>query len=123
MGVGDPLEAAFPLTAPLPAGPWRLVADGIIIQPVDVQFDLIWRSPAGDVVLATFMQHFEPNGGGNFDAVPFDVTAQAPAADAKSGDQLIFRYQAMNATIEMAYVPNGDGANNNGRIPFIEIPH
>jgi hypothetical protein len=122
VGIGDPQEAEFTLVAPLPAGTWRLVGDGIIIEPVDVRFEIIWRSDAGDQVLATFDHHFEPNGGGNFDAVPYEDTREAPAAPAEPGDQLILRYSAMNATVIYAYNPNGDGANHNGRIPFIELP-
>ena len=123
MGVGDPLEAAIELQAPLPAGPWHLVADGIIIQPVDVRFDILWRrAGGGDTTLATFMHHFDPRPPGMFDAVPFEDTALGPAADAHKGDQLVLRYGAMGATVEMAYIPNGDGAMLNGRIPFIELP-
>ena len=122
MGIGDPLEAEFTLVAPIPAGTWRLVGDGIIIEPVDVLFELIWRGDAGDDVLATFQTHFEPNGGGNFDAVPFEETVELEVVPAAAGDELVLRYSAMNATIGMAYIPNGDGATHNGRIPFIELP-
>jgi hypothetical protein len=122
VGVGDSLEAEFTLEAPLPAGTWRLVGDGIIIEPVDVRFEIIWRSNAGDQVLATFDHHFDPPAGGGFDAVPYEDTREAPAAAAQPGDQLVLRYSAVQATGTVAYVPNGDGAKHNGRIPFIELP-
>ena len=122
MGVGDPLEAEYTLVASIPAGTWRLVADGIIIEPVDVRFELFWRSAAGDSVLATFDHHFDPWGNGNFDAVPFEDTRDLEAVPAAAGDELVLRYSAMNATIGMAYIPNGDGAEHNGRIPFVELP-
>jgi hypothetical protein len=87
-----------------------------------VQWDIIWRTTAGDdTVLATFTHHFDPIPG-NFDAQPFEAAAQAPAAPASPGDRLVLRYQAMNATVNMAYIPNGDGALTNGRIPSIILP-
>jgi hypothetical protein len=122
VGVGDPLEAEFELVAGIPAGTWTFVGDGIIIEPVDVLFEIIWRGDAGDDVLWSIPHHFDPWGGGNFDAVPFEVSTELEAVAAAAGDQLILRYQAMNATIGMAYIPNGDGAEHNGRIPFIELP-
>jgi hypothetical protein len=122
VGIGDPLEAEYPLVAAIPAGTWHLVADGVIIEPVDVQFELIWRGDAGDQVIASFQHHFDPNGGGNFDAVAYEDTADADAVPAAAGDQLVLRFSAMNATLEMAYIPNGDGAQTHGRIPFIELP-
>ncbi|HTM21146.1 MAG TPA: hypothetical protein VL172_11575 [Kofleriaceae bacterium] len=122
MGIGDPQEAEYTLKAPIAAGTWRLVGDGIIIEPVDVLFEIIWRSDAGDSAVASFQHHFEPNGGGNFDAVAYEDTTEADQVPAEAGDQLVLRYSAMNATIGMAYIPNGDGASHNGRIPFIELP-
>jgi hypothetical protein len=107
----------------VPAGTWRLVADGIIIQPVDVQFDLVWRRPgADDVLLLTWETHFEPLGGANFDAQPYEVTGAARAIDWIDGDQLIFRYTGTGSDLAMAYIPNGDGDDAGGRIPFIDLP-
>lgn len=111
--------------APVPAGTYTLVADGIITASVDVTFELIWRrSGSADVVLATFQHHFDPRGGGNFDAVPFEETATGPAIDwtEGAGDQLVFRYTGANSVSTMAYIPNGDGASANGRIPNITLP-
>lgn len=122
MGIGDPREAEFTLLAPLPAGTWHLVGDGIIIEPVDVRFEIIWRSDAGDDVLATFDHHFDATGGPDFDAVPYEDSVDGPEAPAAEGDQLILRYSAMNATLNGSYIPNGDGATHNGRIPFIDLP-
>lgn len=109
----------------MPAGTYRLIADGIITQSVDVTFELIWRVPgAPDVVLATWQQHFDPLGGGNFDAQPYEVTADAQAIDwvEGRGDQLVFRYSGTNSLTEMSYVPNGDGPLHNGRFPNITLP-
>jgi hypothetical protein len=124
VGTGGPLEAPFTLRAPLPAGTWTLVADGIIIEPVDVLFEVLVRPAGGgaDVMLFAVEHHFDPIGGGVFDAVPFETTFEAPAAGG-AGDGLIFRYSSVGpSTIEMAYVPNGDGEEHNGRIPFLELP-
>lgn len=129
MGVGDSqLEAAFALRGPIPAGTWHLVGDGAIIASVDVRFELIWRSRGADggtggtdVVLASFDHHFDPQASG-FDAVAFEGDAAGPAAAARAGDQLVLRFTASNTTASTAYVPNGDGAQANGRIPYVDLP-
>lgn len=124
MGAGSSQEAEWTLVADVPAGEYRLVADGIITSPVDVTFELIWRVPgAADVVLATWNQHFDPLPVG-FDAVPYETTATATAIDFEDGrgDQLIFRYTGNNSPSPMAYVPNGDGPTHMGRYPHIVLP-
>jgi len=109
----------------VPAGTYKLIADGIITNSVDVTFELIWRrTGVADVALATWQQHFDPLGGGNFDAQPYEVTADAVAIDFQEGmgDQLVFRYSGQNSASTMAYVPNGDGPLHNGRFPNITLP-
>lgn len=92
-------------------------------MPVDVTFELLWRRDGrDDVQLAMWQHHFEPLGGGQFDAQPYEDTAEGPAIEFEAGDQLIFRYTGTGTDHEMAYVPNGDGALANGRIPFIDLP-
>lgn len=124
MGAGRSQEAEFTLLGDVPAGEWRLVADGIIVFSVDVHFEIIWRQVAGgDVLIAEWNRHFDPLPQG-FDAQAYEVTAQGQAITAADGDQLIFRYTGDNTmpTQTMAYIPNGDGATANGRIPFITLP-
>lgn len=84
-------------------------------------FDLIWRRGATDTVLGTWSEHFEPLPGGVFDAQAYERDVPAPAIDFQPGDQLVWRYTGM-ATSEMAYIPNGDGAITDGRIPNITLP-
>jgi hypothetical protein len=124
VGVGDPLEAAIDLVAPIPAGTWHLVGDGVVIEPVDVRFDVLWRPKSGapDVTLATWFHHFDPDPTGMFNAVPFEADSLGVAADAHDGDQLVLRFSATGATISMAYIPNGDGAHTNGRDPSLTLP-
>lgn len=124
MGAGSSLEAAYTLADPIPAGTWRLIADGIIIEPVDVTFELLVRPADGsaDNALATFTHHFDPLPDGVYEAQPFEETAEVAAVDPAEGDRLIFRYGAESAGLSMAYVPNGDGALTGGRIPSIELP-
>ncbi len=123
MGNGRFLEASYELIADVPAGTWTLVADGIITASVDVNFQLIWRRPAGgDVALAAWDHHFDPRGGGDFTAQPLELTADGPAIDFTGGDQLIFRYEGTGTTIPMAYIPNGEGERMGGRIPYIDLP-
>ena len=122
MGTGGSQEAEYDLAAGIPAGTYHFELDAVIISPVDVTFDLLWRRGATDTTLTTFMEHYEPIGGGNFDAQPFEYDQTAPAVDFKAGDQLVFRYTGANATASMAYIPNGDGVNSHGRIPSITLP-
>lgn len=99
------------------------MCDGIIIDPVDVTFELIWRTAEGDdTELVTWNEHFDPLGGGNFDAQPCQLTGEAIAIDFAPGDQLIFRYTGENTAVNMAYVPNGDGELASGRIPYVDLP-
>ena len=123
MGAGRSLEAEFLLLGDIPAGTWRLVADGIIVYPVDVRFELIYRRASGDTAIATWDQHFEPLPM-SFDAQAYEVTVDAPAFSWTMGDQVVFRYTGTNTSPNqpMAYIPNGDGFRANGRIPFIELP-
>jgi hypothetical protein len=76
------------------------------------------------VLLGTVTHHFDPRGGGNFDAIPFDAQINAPAIDwvDGAGDQLVFRYSGNNSVSTMAYIPNGDGPELNGRFPTITLP-
>lgn len=122
MGAGSSLEAAYTLQGPIAAGTWRLIADGIILEQVDVRFELIWRHDGEDDVLATFMQSFEPLPNAEYRAQPYEEAADVAAVDASAGDQLVFRYAGTGSALDMAYIPNGDGAELGGRIPFIELP-
>ena len=81
MGAGGSLEAAYDLKASVPAGDYHCIIDAIIIRPVDVTFDLIWRRDGVDMVLATWTEHYEPNPGVNFDAQPYEVDMPAQAID------------------------------------------
>jgi hypothetical protein len=122
MGVGDSqIEAAFTLRGPLAAGSWHLVGDGAVLASVDIQYDVIWRRGGSDTTLATFTHHFDPHPSG-FDAVPFEGTTNGPAAAAQAGDKLVLRFTASETTEAVAFIPNGDGANANGRIPFVDPP-
>jgi hypothetical protein len=125
VGIGDPLEAPFSLVAPVSAGNWHLVADAIIFQTCDVTFDLLWRSAMGDQTIASWSQHFDapPTGPGQFDALPFEADASAPAVPAQPGDQLVWRFTVTSAAATGgAYIPNSHGAQANGRIPSVTLP-
>ena len=96
----------------------------MITASVDTTFSLIWRhaDKSADTVLATWMQHWEPLADG-FNAQPYEVDEPGPAIDAKPGDQFVFRYAASGTTTSAeAFIPNGDGAHSNGRIPAITLP-
>lgn len=99
-----------------------MICDAIVIRPVDVTFDLIWRRGATDTVLATWSQHFDPLPDGTFQAQPYELDVTAPAIDYAPGDELVFRYAGANSTVMMAFIPNGDGHITGGRIPNITLP-
>lgn len=122
MGTGGSQEAEYDLAAGIPAGTYHFELDAVIIQAVDVQFDLVWRRGTTDTTLVTFGEHYEPLGGGSFEAQPleYDETT-AIAVDFKSGDKLVFRYTGANASVAQAYIPNGDGSLSKGRIPKITL--
>lgn len=122
MGAGGSQEAEYELKASVPAGAYHCIIDSIIIKPVDVTFDLIWRRGNTDMVLATWQQHFEPLPDGGFDAQAYELDVQAPAIQYKPGDRLVFRYAAENTIMAEAYIPNGDGTLSNGRIPNFTLP-
>lgn len=122
MGPGRSQEAPYNLEDDVPAGTYHLVVDAIIIRPIDVTFDLVHRRGATDIVLASWVEHFEPLPGGIYDSQPFEYDREAPAIDFEAGDQLVFRYSGANSTAEQAYIPNGDGALTGGRIPNITLP-
>lgn len=123
MGSGGFLDAEFELRADVPAGVYRVVCDAIIIRPVDVTFWLFHRRGGEDVELATWGRHFDPLGPGQFDAQAYELDVDVPIAiDHEPGDQFVFRYQGENSTASMGFIPNGDGARANGRIPHITLP-
>jgi len=101
---------------------YHFVLDAVITAPVDVTFDLVWRRGSSDTELATWTAHYDPLGGADFDAQPFEYDMPAPAVDYQSGDQLVFRYTGNNSQSQEAYIPNGDGAITHGRIPNITLP-
>jgi hypothetical protein len=103
-------------------GSWHLVGDGMVLESMDVQFDLIWRgSVTGDTVVATWTHHFDPGPGGSSMAVQYEDDADgAVAIDPAPGDLLVLRFTALNGT--HPYFPNGDGAATGGRIPSLTFP-
>ena len=96
--------------------------DAVIVKPVDVTFDLLWRRGTTDTPLTSWTVHYDPLPSGNYDAQPFDYDMGCAAIDWQKGDQLVFRYTGANTTSQEAYIPNGDGVHSNGRIPAITLP-
>ena len=106
----------------MPAGTYHFVLDGIIITAVDVKFELIHRRGMMNTTLVMWDQHFDPMVPQMFEATAYEIDQTAPAIDFKDGDKLVFRYSATNTIMADAWIPNGDGANSNGRIPSIRLP-
>jgi hypothetical protein len=109
------------LQAPIPAGTWHLIGDGESISgPVTERFDILWRSGAGDTMLATATNAFAPLPSPHqFDAVPFETDVTGTAAAAAPGDKLVLRFTTVAGGF---YTPNGDGALVNGRYPSLTLP-
>ena len=126
MGAGSSQEAPYSLKAgaSLPAGNYHFELDAVITLPVDTTFDWIWRHGDGspDTILAEWTEHYEPRGGGNFDAQPFDYDQNCVAVTAQTGDQLVFKYTGSAGSMMDSYIPNGDGAFSHGRIPHVILP-
>jgi hypothetical protein len=122
VGAGGSQEAAFTLRGSVAAGSYHFVLDAVIIDSVDVTFDLIWRRGGSDMPLVSWMAHYDPLGAGDFNAQPFEYDMPAPAIEFAHGDQLVFRYTGANTPSLEAYIPNGDGPVTNGRFPSITLP-
>jgi hypothetical protein len=117
-----PVEAEYLLRADVPAGDYHVICDAIVIVSIDVTFDLIQRRKGIDTLLATWSEHFEPLPTG-YKAQAYELDVTAPAIHFKTGDQLVFRYTGGASPSTMTgWIPNGDGAITEGRIPNITLP-
>lgn len=122
MGSGRTQEAEYQLKASVPAGTYHVICDAIIIQPVDVTFELVHRRGGSDTVLASWMRHWDPLPGGVYTAQPYELDVEAPAIEFEPGDTFVFRFTGANTDGPQAFIPNGDGALAEGRIPNITLP-
>jgi hypothetical protein len=122
VGAGRSLEAAYQLDGAIAAGSWTFVLDGICLDPVDDRFELLLRAGAADQTLASFDHHFEPLPGGGYEAQAFEHEESLARVDAAAGDRLVLRFTGEGSELEMAYIPNGDGALTGGRIPYLDLP-
>lgn len=130
MGVGDSLEASYPLRAPVPAGIYRIVGDGIVAgegaQRIEVAFELLLRrqgTPRGGGehivrLVHTFVRDLQAR----FSAVRYEGSAAGPEVAAAPGDLLVLRVTALGGDPTAFYILNGDGARTGGRIPRIDLP-
>jgi len=88
----------------------------------DIKFELIWRRGTTDMSLAAWTEHFDPTGGGNFDAQAHEYDETGPAVDYVAGDKFVLKFATVMATGAEAYIPNGDGPTTRGRVPNIRLP-
>lgn len=54
-------------------------------------------------------------------ATAYEETAEVDKVESSSGDELVFRFSGESET-DMAYIPNGEGTMNGGRIPYLDLP-
>ncbi|MEO8704533.1 MAG: hypothetical protein ABI867_31050 [Kofleriaceae bacterium] len=108
--------------ASVPAGPWHLIGDGIILESVDVHFEIVLRRGGVDSAVVAWDQHFEPLPGNSFKAQALDLDSPGVAIDFEDGDAIVFRYSGQSATNDNAYIPNGEAGTADGRNPAILLP-
>lgn len=109
--------------AAVPAGTWHLIGDGIIVEPVDVRFEIVVRrADAPDVLVVAWEHHFDPLSNNAFDAQALDLDAEGIAIAFEPGDRIVFRYTGASATNPNAYIPNGEAMLSGGRNPAVVLP-
>jgi len=130
-GSPSSIEAAYTLSAPIPAGDWTIVGDGILagsgVQQVTVRFEVRWRpkdhsGDGADTVLVSVTNTFNRDTTKPFAAVPYQTTLPGLAAPAEPGDRLVLRVSATGGDPGGLYILNGDGRNAGGNIPRIDLP-
>jgi len=132
-GSPSTLEAAYVLRDKVPAGPWGIVGDGLLlgsgVSKLRMRFEVRTRGSeatddSGDQVLVGVENLFVRDTAKPFQAVRFDTTAAGAAANAEAGDKLVFRITALSDGSDPGgmYVLNGDGAQLGGRIPHLQLP-
>lgn len=131
MGVGDSLEAQFPLRAAVPAGTWRIVGDGLVAGPIavsaTVRFDLLLRGPSdpgGGLRFLSFQNRFvrDPSPERKFSAVRYSASAEGPRLEVNPGDRLVLRVTSVDAEGSASFIVNGDGKLTGGEIPRLDLP-
>jgi hypothetical protein len=103
----------------VPAGSWDVIADGVIVESVDMTFDLIQRRGTTDTVLVEWTQHFDPKPNSDFTATTYEVHETALAIDFEPGDKLVYKYAGANSA-QAAYFPAADGTS--GRDTQLILP-
>jgi hypothetical protein len=125
------IEAAYTLGAPIPAGDWTIVGDGILagsgVQSVTVRFEVRLRpkdqsGDGADSVLVAATNTFNRDTTKPFAAVPFKATLPGIAGPAEAGDRLVLRVTATGGDPGGVYILNGEGRNSGGNIPRIDLP-
>jgi hypothetical protein len=119
VGVGHPVEAAYKLPGPLPAGSYHLVADGITYMTPTVEFDVLWRAPgAADQTIVSFTHQY-PTG----NASSYEDQATAARFEAKGGDQLVLRLTLLGTDPTPDYVPIAEHPSTpTARMLSLDIP-
>jgi hypothetical protein len=113
------------MKAPIAAGTWKIVGDGIALSSADLKFSVLWRKAGTqtDQVMLTFEHHFDPDASHPFDAVAFDGTATG-AAFGSPGDLLQLEIEVTDShpAGTSQWIPNGDGSSAQGRLPYLTTP-
>src|SRR5262245_49520591 len=112
------IEAAYTLRAPIDAGSWTVVGDGILVGngalSITVRFEARWRKQgqtgdSGDTVLVSTTNTFTRNTAQPFSAVPYQAAVPGIAADAAAGDRLVLRVTALSGDPGAVFILNGEG--------------
>ena len=77
----------------------------MIIKPVDVTFDLIWRRGIDRHVARDVDEHFDPLAGGDYDAQPFEFDETAPRSTSGRRPARVPLRRGSNTTTAESYIP------------------
>ena len=128
MGVGNSLDASFTLRAPLQAGTWNLVGDGLItgdqVTEMQVTWELYLSGPDDTtlpILLGSWDHVYVRNPNARFDAVKYEEKLQLQGGG-KAGDRLRLHITPQTGGATAFFLPNGDGVTTNGRIPHLDLP-
>lgn len=132
-GSPSSLEAAYVLRDKIPAGPWGIVGDGMVlgngVNKVRVRFEVRTRrasatDDSADQVLVGVENIFVRDAANPLNAILFEASADGIASDAGAGDKLVLRMSALVNDSDAGgfYIPNADGPYHQGRIPHLQLP-
>lgn len=113
---------------PLPSGTLTLIGDALVtgdgVESIDATWQLFLRGPDDTtpaVLLHTFDHNYERDPVKRFDAVKYEESASITGGG-DAGSRLTVKITPLTGGPNAFFLPNGDGATTNGRIPHFVLP-